>query len=289
MNTRFLGLAAIGLCLGVVSVGCSMPSALAPSLRGSIGLPHSGFLTDSAELPAEGKGFKWRRPSDHHWGVPRMIALLEEAAGRVAIARPGSQPVVVGELSARGGGALMPTHRSHRTGRDVDVLFFVTSVEGVAIPNPDFVKIGPDGLGVSSVGRFIRFDTARQQRRTHRRGAAVLPDDGVGNRHAGFAVPHHSRFALVGNTDRIDVGSGDAAVAQRVLRACELRGPDFIGIVFDPTRLRKNLAELASRGRHRLARMVEHDRPRTCGALIEREDVSTHRIAGTHQGNCAAL
>ncbi len=152
----------LGLAAAALSVGCSMPSSVAPGLRGSVGLPHSGFLTDSVELPAEGKGFKWRRPQDHHWGVPRMIALIEDAAARVVTARPGSQAVIVGELSARGGGALMPTHRSHRTGRDVDVLFYVTSIEGVSIPNTDFVKIGPDGLGVSSTGRFVRFDTPRQ-------------------------------------------------------------------------------------------------------------------------------
>lgn len=158
--SRGLRPAVLGL-LGVLA-GCSIPSAVAPQIRGSVGLPHSGFLTDGKELSQKGKGFVWRRPQDHHWGVPRMVAMLEEASAAVVDARPGSQPVVVGELSAKGGGALMPTHRSHRTGRDVDVLFYVTSLEGVPLVNSDFVKIGPDGLGVSSGGRFVRFDTARQ-------------------------------------------------------------------------------------------------------------------------------
>ncbi|MBK7402288.1 MAG: penicillin-insensitive murein endopeptidase [Myxococcales bacterium] len=153
--------AGLGL-LAVVAAGCSIPSAVAPQIRGSVGLPHSGFLTDSKELPRKGKGYEWRRTQDHHYGLPRLVGMLEEASASVVVARPNSQPVIMGELSAKGGGALMPTHRSHRTGRDVDVLFYVTSLEGAPIPNPDFVKIGPDGVGVSAAGRFVRFDTARQ-------------------------------------------------------------------------------------------------------------------------------
>jgi penicillin-insensitive murein DD-endopeptidase len=144
------------------SAACSTPSALAPGLQGSVGVPHSGFLTNGKELPSEGKGFKWKSSADHHWGVPRLVSLIEEAAGHVDELRPGTRPVHVGDLSAQFGGALMPKHRSHRTGRDVDMLFYVTTLEGVPVANDGFVKIGPDGLGVSNAGRFVRFDVDRQ-------------------------------------------------------------------------------------------------------------------------------
>jgi penicillin-insensitive murein endopeptidase len=144
------------------SAACSTPSALAPGLLGSVGVPHSGFLTGGKELPAEGKGFKWKSAADHHWGLPRLVGLIEEAAGNVDVARPGTKPMHVGDLSARFGGALMPKHRSHRTGRDVDLLFYVTTLEGVPVPNAGFIKIGPDGLGVSEAGRFVRFDVDRE-------------------------------------------------------------------------------------------------------------------------------
>ncbi len=153
---------ALALCaLTAVSFGCSAPSAIAPSLHGSVGLPHSGFLVGGKELPREGKGYRWKSTADHHWGLPRLVSLIEESSEKVEAARPGSQPVFVGDLSARGGGALMPKHRSHRTGRDVDILFFLTTLEGVPVPNPAFVKIGADGLGVTE-GRFVRFDVDRQ-------------------------------------------------------------------------------------------------------------------------------
>jgi len=158
---RLLSLAGAAL-FGLGLFGCSTPSALAPGLSGSIGLPHAGFLSGGKELPAEGKGYKWKSSADHHWGLPRLVGLIEEAASKVEEARPGSKPLHVGELSAKAGGALMPKHRSHRSGRDVDLLFYVTTLEGVAAPNDGFVKIGADGLGVSSAGRFVRFDVDRQ-------------------------------------------------------------------------------------------------------------------------------
>ncbi|MGZ3452027.1 MAG: penicillin-insensitive murein endopeptidase [Polyangiales bacterium] len=153
---------ALALSLVLAASACSTPSAVAPGLQGSIGMPHSGFLTNGHELPKEGKGFKWKSTADHHWGLPRMIAMIEDASGRVEEARPGSQPLFVGDISAKGGGALMPKHRSHRTGRDVDLMFYLTTLEGIPVPNAAFVKIGADGLGVSDTGHFVRFDVVRQ-------------------------------------------------------------------------------------------------------------------------------
>lgn len=146
----------------LLPLACSMPSAVAPTLQGAVGVPHAGFLTNGKELPVEGRGFKWKSAADHHWGLPRMVDLIEESAGKVDELRPGTRALHVGDISARGGGNLMPKHRSHRTGRDVDLLFYVTTLEGVPVANDGFVKIGPDGLGVSTAGRFVRFDADRE-------------------------------------------------------------------------------------------------------------------------------
>ena len=141
---------------------CSIPSAVSPSFSGSVGVPHAGFLTNGVELPKEGKGFRWKSAADHHYGLPRMIAVLQEAAGSVADQRPSTPPIYIGEISAKGGGALLPKHRSHRTGRDADVMFFVTTPEGLPVAGTGFTKFGADGLGVDSGGRFLRFDTDRE-------------------------------------------------------------------------------------------------------------------------------
>lgn len=136
------------------------PTPLAPHLSGSVGLPHAGVLTQPAELPARGVGYRlFRDPSSARWGTPRLVALIQEAARVVQSKRPGA-PLLVGDLSNRGGGA-RNGHRSHRTGRDVDILLYVSTPDGRSIPSLGFVPSGPDGLGQTEDGKVVRFDTAR--------------------------------------------------------------------------------------------------------------------------------
>jgi penicillin-insensitive murein endopeptidase len=163
MSARAIGLFSCVFSIAAASA-CSIPSPIAPSFKGSVGVPHAGFLTDGVELPKQGKGFVWRSKMDHHFGLPRTVAIVEEAAGAVADDRPGAPPLYVGEISAKGGGALLPKHRSHRTGRDVDLMFFMSTVSGAPLAGNDFVQFGPDGLGVDKEGRFVRFDVDRQWR-----------------------------------------------------------------------------------------------------------------------------
>ncbi len=106
--------------------------------------------------------------------------------------------------------------------------------------------------------------------------APVLPDDGVGHGFAGHAVPQERRFALVGDADRGDARRVDAAVGQRGARAGKLAGPDVRRIVLDPAGLREMLGKFALAAGHGHAGIVEHDRPRTGGALVEGEDVVGH-------------
>jgi penicillin-insensitive murein endopeptidase len=152
---------ALLIAAATVQRGClGMPSPLAPGLRGSVGVPHNGVLTNGVELPSEGEGFVRYRPRGaHYWGLPRLVAGIEEAAAQVSRARPGSAPLVVGDLSARDGGKI-PRHRSHRTGRDVDLLFYVTTPAGAPIRSPGFVRFESDGL--AALGKdFLRFDVER--------------------------------------------------------------------------------------------------------------------------------
>ena len=62
---------------------------------------------------------------------------------------------------------------------------------------------------------------------------------------AGLAIPQHSRFALVGSTDRSDVAGCLTRLGQRFPRHRELGRPDVIGVVLDKAGLRKDLAEFA--------------------------------------------
>jgi len=155
---------ALGAALG--AAGClATPSPLVPGLAGSVGVPHHGVLTGAAELPAQGPGFVRYRPrGTNHWGLPRLVAAIERAAAAVDREHPGGAPLVVGDLSARHGGRL-PGHRSHRTGRDVDLLFYATTPAGAPVRSPGFVAFGPDGLApIPNEDAFVRVDLDRNWR-----------------------------------------------------------------------------------------------------------------------------
>jgi penicillin-insensitive murein endopeptidase len=123
-------------------------------------MPHRGVLYEGVELPRDAVGIHWLRGNDRHWAAPRFVASLERAAATVAEERPGP-PLVVGDLSAPHGGQL-PEHMSHRTGHDVDLLLFVSTLSGAPVTSPGFVRFDTDGLAWDELHqRYLRFDIAR--------------------------------------------------------------------------------------------------------------------------------
>ncbi len=143
-------------CMGV-------PSPLTPGFEGTVGVPQFGVQTQAIQLPVAAEGFvRFRVLGHHYWGLPRLVKAIGDAAAHVASEAPGGAPLVVGDLSARNGGKI-PGHNSHRTGRDVDLLLFVTTPAGVPVESPGFVPIDADGLGfVQETGEFVRLDVERQ-------------------------------------------------------------------------------------------------------------------------------
>lgn len=152
------------LALGLAAAACfGTPTPLAPGLAGSVGAPQAGVQTDAAELPVRGPGFiRYRQRSAHYWGHPRLVGAIQRAAARVREELPGGAALTVGDLSARSGGPI-PGHRSHRSGRDVDLLLFVTTPSGAPVPSPGFVHMGADGLARIDPGHdYVRLDVERQ-------------------------------------------------------------------------------------------------------------------------------
>ncbi|HEY6724568.1 MAG TPA: penicillin-insensitive murein endopeptidase [Polyangiaceae bacterium] len=147
--------------LMLLNVGCiGAPNALAPGLHGSIGMPHSGVQTEAIELPQRGDGFVRFRPhSPTYWGNPRLVGAIQDVGRTMLQKSPETAPLVVGDLSGRYGGKI-PRHNSHRTGRDVDLLFYMTTPAGAPIRTPGFVPVGNDGL--AEIGtEYLRFDVER--------------------------------------------------------------------------------------------------------------------------------
>ncbi len=167
LQNKFIGKAArivAGAAALVSTSACfGTPNPLAPNIQGSVGVPHYGVQTGAVELPRQGSGYvRYRRHSPNYWGQPRLVRTIERAAEAIATERPGGHPLVVGDLSARRGGKI-PRHNSHRTGRDVDFLWYVTTPAGAPTTVPGFIEIGADGLGRDKrTGRYYRLDIPRQ-------------------------------------------------------------------------------------------------------------------------------
>ncbi len=88
----------------------------------SVGKPNRGRLDGGVALPRQGPGFK-RLDRDRHFGTDETIGLLRYLGARLLEVYPGTEPMLVGDISQEGGGRVRP-HRSHQSGRDVDIAFF---------------------------------------------------------------------------------------------------------------------------------------------------------------------
>lgn len=87
----------------------------------SVGHPHEGFLVNAVQMP---RSPYWviTLPS-HGYATQETVDALSHCLRQVHEAIPDSPATMLGSLSAEHGG-LLPPHKSHRTGRDVDVYFF---------------------------------------------------------------------------------------------------------------------------------------------------------------------
>jgi penicillin-insensitive murein endopeptidase len=118
-------------------------------------------LTKASELPAEGPGYRTLAANHRHYGTPRFVAAIERAAAKVAHERPGSV-LTIGDLSAKNGGHIS-SHSSHRSGRDADLLLYMTTLEGAPVTSTSFVSVGTDGLAWDEPNnRFLRLDVERE-------------------------------------------------------------------------------------------------------------------------------
>ena len=87
----------------------------------SKGAPNAGRLDGSLRLPASGPGYV-RRSRGNHYGTNETIALIHHLGAALVASYPDTAPLLIGDISAEHGGPL-PPHRSHQSGRDVDIAF----------------------------------------------------------------------------------------------------------------------------------------------------------------------
>lgn len=128
----------------------------------SIGSPWAGHLHRPVAMTSSGRGFiLLQRTQDrkHIYALPELEKLIRKAAAQVEKVYPKSI-LTVGDLSLINGG-YAPGHRSHQSGRDVDLGFYlVDRRHNYQIITAEFVSF--DGMGQAS-GKYshLLFDIER--------------------------------------------------------------------------------------------------------------------------------
>ena len=119
---------------------------------GSVGWHATGALVRPALLPVAGDGYSigapWRERDSNH-GTDELVGAVVRAARAVARLAPGGT-AAVGDLSRRGGGGSVE-HRSHQSGRDVDVFYYAVNLAGRPLPPGDVM------LHYDRSGRAVRW------------------------------------------------------------------------------------------------------------------------------------
>ncbi len=149
------------ITLLVAQAGCVELGVVGDGTSISIGRPgHGGHIIDGVRLPDRGEGFFTRdvwRTRGNRYGTEELIDLLTGVSRRMA--GRFRERLVIADLSARGGGDVRTWHRSHQSGRDVDLLYYMRDRDGKPI-EPDAMHVFDDA-GVAKDGSGITVDVPR--------------------------------------------------------------------------------------------------------------------------------
>lgn len=141
---------ALTSCFGLVPL---------PEEPTSVGATSDGYLVEGTSLPDRGEGFVRARAGEGtRFGVPRLVTALETVAANVEATFGAGSVLLIGDVGAEGGGHHL-RHRSHRAGRDVDILYYLEDAEGLPVPSRSHA-FSRFGFAVDE-GARVFFDDAR--------------------------------------------------------------------------------------------------------------------------------
>jgi penicillin-insensitive murein endopeptidase len=175
----FIGPTALVAGLLATLTGCSGFFAHAGLESLSLGTHSQGGLVRSVALPQEGDGYVihpgWRR-RHRNFGTEELVNGLARSFANVQQSQPGSF-AYVGDLSLRQGGNAS-LHRSHESGRDVDIFYYAAADDGLPLVGlPAMLRFGADGRAAGwSIGAGVRATHERlpDAHFDHRRTWALL-------------------------------------------------------------------------------------------------------------------
>jgi penicillin-insensitive murein endopeptidase len=137
----------IGLGPAALRFGRSIGSPTEGRLVGGLHVDETPYLR---VIPAYAAG-------DARWGLEPLVAMIDRAARTVRRRFPDAI-VSIGHLSRQGGGDI-DRHRSHESGRDADISFFLRSASGRQLLPSHFVAFRGDGTAGDWPGAY--FDEAK--------------------------------------------------------------------------------------------------------------------------------
>jgi LysM repeat protein/murein endopeptidase len=113
----------------------------------SVGAPNAGALVNGVPMP---KGERWVLISPAGaWGTQETIDYLVRCIDKVNEQLPGAPKAYIGHISDKDGGHLLP-HKSHQSGRDVDIGYYLTP------PHVGFIRTTADNIDLARTWAFVR-------------------------------------------------------------------------------------------------------------------------------------
>jgi len=147
----------------VVLAGCAELGVITDGKSISVGKPSHGYLVDAKRLPDSGEGFTTREvwlQRNNRFATDELLELVTGVARRMTTQVKGVK-LVVADLSSKGGGGNGSSafHRSHQSGRDADLLYYMRDSADKPF-EPDAMHVF-DNAGVAKDGTGITIDVPR--------------------------------------------------------------------------------------------------------------------------------
>ncbi len=147
--------------LAVLLGGCAGVSLFTDNSSVSVGRTNAGRVRQPAQLPLRGTGYvvpdKWRTRK-FQYGTDELVTAVQRAAARVHAKDRRAKAGFADLSKVRGGSSAW--HKSHHSGRDIDVLFYSTDESKKPLPPParDMLAYGGDGKAKMAARQTIPYD-----------------------------------------------------------------------------------------------------------------------------------
>jgi penicillin-insensitive murein DD-endopeptidase len=135
--------------LAAVASGCASLGVVDDGTSVSWGKANRGGIANPARLPDDGDAYRVpARWSERglRYGTDELVDLVIQVSRRIAMTWPDARMTVADLSPERGGRSRW--HRSHQSGRDVDLVFFATDLAGRPVELEQMRRFGGDGVSI---------------------------------------------------------------------------------------------------------------------------------------------